>query len=242
MRIPLAPGGWREMLWMTLLLGLPGLAMLWLAGRWSGWWWAAGGVPTGLWLAGLAFFRDPQRRIACRLGELLAPADGRVTEVTVLPDHPEIGGPAVRTGIFLSILDVHINRSPCAGTVRFVRYEPGAFLDARHPESGSRNEANTVVIDPDAPLAGPVIVRQVAGRIARRIVSSVRPGQRVEAGQRIGLIKFGSRTELIVPAGAFEQLATVGTRCRAGLTVLACRAGPQGRPGEPVPQKEALRV
>ena len=242
MRIPLAPAGWREMLLMTLLLGLPGLTMLALAGRGSGWWWPAGGMLAVVWLGGLAFFRDPQRRINCRPGELLAPADGRVTEVSALPDHPEIGGPAVRIGIFLSIFDVHINRSPCAGTVRFVRYEPGAFLDARHPESGSRNEANTVVIDPDAPLAGPIIVRQVAGLIARRIVCSVRPGDRVEAGRRIGLIKFGSRTELIVPAGACERSAPVGTRCRAGLTVLACLRAPEDRPADRPAREEAARV
>ncbi len=242
MRIPLAPAGRREMLLMTLLVGLPGLAMLALAGRGSLWWWPAGGVLTMLWLGGLAFFRDPQRRIRCRPGELLAPADGRVTEVATLADHPEIGGPAVRTGIFLSVLDVHINRSPCAGTVRLVRYEPGAFLDARHPESGSRNEANTVVIDPDPPLAGPVVVRQVAGLIARRIVCSVGPGDRVEAGQRIGLIKFGSRTELIVPAAAYEQSAYVGTRCRAGLTVLACLRAAEDRPADRPARQEAARV
>ena len=154
----------------------------------------------------------------------MAPADGKVVEIVRLDGHDDIGGPAMRMGIFLSVLDIHVNRSPCAGVVRAIRYEPGKFLDARHPDSGRLNEANTVVIDPDEPHAGPIVVRQIAGFIARRVVCSLKVGDRVETGQRIGLIKFGSRTELIVPGhDNYDASVAVGDKARGAFTVMARR-------------------
>lgn len=210
--------GAREILIATFLLGMLG----WLA---SLIWWPLV-IPFGLiWLWALAFFRDPPRRIRVREGELCSPADGRVTEITELDHHEILGGPAVRIGIFLSIFDVHINRAPCAGRVRSLTYEAGEFLDARHPESGKRNESNSILLDPESPLPGPVEVRQIAGKVARRIICRVFAHQPVTAGERIGLIKFGSRTELILPKTAGTRiLVSIGTRVYAGLTVLASQS------------------
>ncbi|GMV95783.1 MAG: phosphatidylserine decarboxylase proenzyme [Phycisphaerae bacterium] len=224
MRLPLAPGGLREMAVLTVVFGGGAAGLLVAALSGLSWAWPATATCAILWLGGLAFFRDPERTTPSEPGSLVSAADGRVTEVSPLDHHEPIGGPALRIGVFLSVFDVHVNRSPCAGTVRSVTYKPGRFLDARHADSGAMNEANTIVIDPDPPHAGPVVVRQVAGLIARRIVCGVHPGDRVEAGQRIGLIKFGSRTEVIVPGpDAYEPAVQVGDRVFGATTVLARR-------------------
>ena len=177
----------------------------------------------------ISFFRDPQRKGVLTEGEMCSPADGRVTEVTRLEHQEAIGGPAVRIGVFLSIFDVHINRAPCAGTVREVFHRPGRFLDARHRDSGPLNESNTLVIDADAPLAGPVVVRQVAGVLARRIVCHAGAGSVLARGQRFGMIKFGSRTELIAPDAVGTDITVeVGDKVKAGLTVLVRQVPPAG--------------
>jgi phosphatidylserine decarboxylase len=151
---------------------------------------------------------------------MVAPADGRVTEITRLEAYEGIGRPALRIGIFLSVFDVHVNRSPCAGRVLSVRHQPGEFLDARHPECGIRNESNTVVINP-VETTGPIIVRQIAGLIARRIVCHLKPGDSVMRGQQFGLIKFGSRTELIVPLDSgLEAAVRIGQHVKGGATIL----------------------
>jgi phosphatidylserine decarboxylase len=132
--------------------------------------------------------------------------------------------PGTRITIFLSVLDVHINRSPCAGTVEAIRYEPGLFLNALHAESNTRNESNWVFINTGRHR---IAVRQIAGLIARRIVCRVREGQRVRRGQRIGLIRFGSRTELIIPADAEIRIG-LGEVVRGGQTVIAVLPGENG--------------
>ncbi|NLE58797.1 MAG: phosphatidylserine decarboxylase family protein [Planctomycetes bacterium] len=233
MRIPLAPAGCREMIILTLLLACPAAAFYILAASGYHWAWFTGGLATLLWLCGMAFFRDPQRSVPVEAGILVAPADGKVVEVSSLEQHPDISGPATRIGIFLSVLDVHVNRSPCAGTVRRISYQPGQFLDARDPNSGQLNEANTIVIEPDDPSEGPIVVRQIAGLIARRVVCSVRVGDHVETGQRIGLIKFGSRTELIVKADSgYAPAVAIGDRAYGALTVMARQAGSRLAPRE----------
>ena len=174
-----------------------------------------------LWLWVLAFFRDPTRLRSFARGEFCSPADGTVTEITELESYEGIDGPAIRIGMFLSLFNVHINRMPCAGRVRSISYCAGKFLDARDPDAGRLNESNTVVIDPQAPLSGPVIVRQVAGLVARRIICHAREGQDWTMGARFGLIKFGSRTELILPHSTDTEVnVVVGQRVRAGMTVL----------------------
>ena len=232
MRIPLAPAGLREMVILTLVFG--GVAGLGYAALWAGHGWGLGlGVFfTHLWFGGLAFFRDPERTPPAEADTLVSPADGKVTESSRLDYHEDVHGPAMRIGIFLSIFDVHVNRSPCSGVVRSITYQRGKFLDARDRRSGAENESNTIVIEPEDPSAGPIVVRQVAGKIARRIVCSLRVGDRVERGQRIGLIKFGSRTELIVPVSCrYVPAVRIGDHARGATTILARRgAGADGPP------------
>jgi phosphatidylserine decarboxylase len=179
---------------------------------------------TGLWipafllmLAILAFFRDPPRRGSQIKGALRSPADGKV--VAVIPNTDPSRGPVPGTqiAIFLSVFDVHINRAPCEAVVQRIRYEPGRFLDVRDSRSEHENESNWIFLK-----AGrhDITVRQIAGLVARRIVCRIREGQKVYRGQRIGLIRFGSRTELYVPAEA-EVLVTPGQRVYGGATDLA---------------------
>ncbi|HRX86778.1 MAG TPA: phosphatidylserine decarboxylase [Phycisphaerae bacterium] len=234
----LAKEGIREMLIATVVLGAAAVG-LWL------WIPLLAAIPLVIWIWAISFFRDPKREGRFAAGEMCAPADGTVSEVTALDHHEMIGGPAWRVGIFLSIFNVHINRAPCAGTVRTVTYKPGEFLDARHPESGARNEANTLLIEPDAPHAGPIVVRQVAGLIARRIICHARPNMRLARGQRFGMIKFGSRTELILPAGPDVDITVKpGDAVRAGLTVLVRRkrAGVPGDPEAQVHESDSRRA
>ena len=210
----LAKEGIREMLLATVVLGAAawGLSMIH---------WAAALPMLVVWGWAISFFRDPKREATFVDGEMCAPADGTVTEVTHLDHDDRIAGPAIHVGIFLSIFNVHANRAPCAGTVRDVRYKPGRFLDARNPESGALNESNTVVLDVESPHKGPVVVRQVSGLLARRIVCHADVGTRLARGQRFGMIKFGSRTELIVPAEpGTEVVVQIGDKVHAGLTVL----------------------
>lgn len=224
MRIPLARAGAREMFLLTLLLGGPAvLAFVWAASG-AVWAWPIGILLAILWAGGLAFFRDPERRVPEGTDIMVAPADGVVVETVDLDNHPDVGGPARRISIFLSVFDVHINRSPCEGVVRMMRYQPGQFVDARDPDSGRINEANTIIIEPDNPDEGPIVVRQIAGLIARRIVCDLKVGDRVKTGQRIGLIKFGSRTELIFPADSrFHPAVRVGDRSKGAVTIMARR-------------------
>ncbi len=186
---------------------------------------AVGAVAVAWWVAlapllalavVLFFFRDPHR--APPLGErmIVAAADGTVTEVNRNWPGDDFFSPGARVGIFLSVLNVHINRAPVAGEVESVRHTPGQFLNALRPESAARNENNLVCL-----RAGPhrVGVRQIAGTIARRIVCHCRPGDTLARGERFGLIRFGSRTEHLLPAGA-ELSVQVGDRVRAGETIL----------------------
>ena len=125
-------------------------------------------------------------------------------------------------GIFLRRCNVHVTRAPGSGRVRALCYRRGEFLDARHPEAGRRNESNTVLIDPDAPMPGPVEVRQIAGLVARRIICHARANTFLAIGERFGLIKFGSRTELIIPLSDGTDIQVkVGDKVRAGVTIIA---------------------
>lgn len=213
----IAREGFREIAIATVVL----TPAAWLLARL---WWPLSIVPVVLWLYVLSFFRDPPRRRTHQPGELCSPADGTVQDVTLLETHETIGGPAARIGIFLSLFNVHVNRMPCAGRVRGVTYRPGRFLDARDPRAGTDNESNTLVIEPDPPMPGPVEIRQVAGLVARRIVCHAAAGQHWEVGARFGLIKFGSRTELIIPRGPETEIRVkVGDRVFGGLTIVAAQ-------------------
>lgn len=188
----------------------------------------AGRVVTTVGLAATAgsaaFFRAPARVGPDGTGLVVAPADGLVSLITDASPPPELGLPAtplVRVSIFLSIFDVHIQRVPIGGVIREVAYRPGAFLSADLDKASDDNERNSLLIDPaDPSVAGPVVVTQIAGLVARRIVCDVRAGQPVATGDTYGLIRFGSRLDTYLPAGS-EVLIEPGQRALAGETVLA---------------------
>ncbi len=205
--------GWREVLIATALwLGLSAASCL------IGWHWLSAAWFV-LWVCVLAFFRNPGRRIPGGPGILVAPADGKITDITDLETAEFIDAPAVRIGIFLSIFDVHLNRSPAGGVVDYVRYQPGRKVNAMRADAGLLNESNAIGLRDTE--VGRVLVRQVAGLIARRIVCDVREGEAVRRGQVIGMIKFGSRTELILPRRTGLLIAVqVGQKVRAGRDVL----------------------
>jgi phosphatidylserine decarboxylase len=169
-----------------------------------------------LLLAGffLWFFRDPERDIPQAPGAIVSPADGKVTEVSVVDLD---GEKHARISIFLSIFDVHVNRSPISGVIREVRYQRGKFLNAMNAVSASENEQNIVRVDGDGHI---VVFKQIAGLLARRIVFHPKVGDRLERGQRVGLIKFGSRTDIFFDAQTQVQVK-VGDRVRGGASILA---------------------
>ncbi len=183
-----------------------------LAWATGGWAWAV--VPVLLAVFFLWFFRDPERDIPGGGGLIVSPGDGLVTE-TVTLDTPD--GARQRISIFLSVFDVHVNRSPIAGVLSAVRYQKGQYLNAMNPASADRNEQNVVTVRGEG---YDVIFKQIAGLLARRIVFNLREGDRVERGQRVGLIKFGSRVDVLLPADA-ELRVKVGQRVRGGASVLA---------------------
>jgi phosphatidylserine decarboxylase len=168
-----------------------------------------------------AFFRDPYRAVPLDKNILLAPADGKITDIEVADEDSFICGPAIRIGIFLSIFDVHINRAPCNVKVEKITYREGRYKNAMSPQSGRVNESNDLwLIRMDSPQ-DKLIVRQVSGAIARRIVCKTSEGQSLTGGEKFGMIKFGSRTELYVPAREYaECLVKVGDKVKAGLSVL----------------------
>jgi phosphatidylserine decarboxylase len=182
--------------------------------------WLLAVVPALLWLEVLWFFRDPERTVPADPHALVSPADGTVTYVGEVDDPDFPGGRALRVSIFLSIFNVHVNRIPRDGRVTAVRYFPGAFLDARNPESAVRNEQ--LWIDLEEPgSTRPVRVKQISGAVARRIVCWLKPGEEVRRGERLGMIKLGSRTDVLVAAGEpVEVKVRVGDKVKGGATAL----------------------
>jgi phosphatidylserine decarboxylase len=190
--------------------------------------------PLG-WLGALAtvwcvyFFRDPPRVTPVREGLVVAPADGRVSQIITVAPPPELGlgDKAVpRVSIFMSVFDCHVNRSPVAGRVEKIVYQPGKFFNADLDKASADNERNSLVI---ATAGMRVAVVQIAGLVARRIVCFVREGQPVGAGERFGMIRFGSRLDIYLPEGTLPIVA-VGQTAIAGETVLAdLRSADAGR-------------
>jgi phosphatidylserine decarboxylase len=169
----------------------------------------------------LMFFRDPPRRTIQDDALLLAPADGRIADIEMVEERDFLGGPALRIGIFLSIFDTHINRAPCSATVEKITYRPGRYLNAMNRLAGKVNESNNLALRRTSFPQDPLLVRQISGAIARRIVCAAREGQQLAGGERFGMIKFGSRTELYVPASEkIECLVRIGDKVKAGVSPL----------------------
>jgi phosphatidylserine decarboxylase len=202
------------------LMGWPLLAAT-VALAFTPWPYLAAGPAIVLGLV-VYFFRDPPRRIPQEPGLLVSPCDGTVAEITELEHDPFIGGPAVRIGVFLSIFNVHLNRVPERARVIRLVYSPGEFLNALDPASAIRNENLWIGLEAEDPPHRRLVVRQIAGMFARRIVCTLRTGEVVDRGHKLGMIKLGSRTELIVPAEpSLEVLVRVGEKVRGGSSVLA---------------------
>ncbi len=188
------------------------------------------GLFVGPWLAWLGvaltlfcwfFFRDPDRVAPPVPGALLSPADGRITSIELVPPPPELNmgsEPCWRVATFLSVLNVHVNRVPAGASVTAVAYHPGKFLNAAHDKAADENERNALSFL--LPTGETIAVVQIAGLIARRILCDVRPGDQVAAGQRFGIIRFGSRTDLYLPPGVRPQVS-VGQTAVGGETVMA---------------------
>jgi phosphatidylserine decarboxylase len=171
------------------------------------------------------FFRDPHRDVPAQPGQVVSPADGTVAAVTEYEHHPFIGGPAVKIGIFLSIFNVHVNRFPMTGRVLGLAYKRGKYLNALKPESALENEQLHVRFVTTGDADGPprrMVIHLIAGLIARRIVCILQPGDLKHRGDRIGMIKLGSRTELVMPKEeGLRVLVTVGQKVHGGATVIA---------------------
>jgi len=167
----------------------------------------------------LYFFRDPARHVNARGKDVLAPADGSIVEIEKVFDKTSLNAEVWKVGIFLSLFDVHINRSPCAGVVESVRFRRGKFHNASSRAASERNERSIIGIH-NKDFNVRLIVKQIAGVIARRIVCELTEGQEVLAGHKFGMIKFGSRTELYVPVEHFILKVKVGQRVKAGISIL----------------------
>jgi phosphatidylserine decarboxylase len=170
----------------------------------------------------ISFFRDPERQSPSDDSLLLAPADGRITDIETTNENSFIQGPALRISIFLSIFDIHINRSPCNANVKMITHKEGKHRNAMSSKSGRENEFNDLCLVRINQPQDRLIIRQVSGAIARRIVCNAKIGQKLNRGEKFGMIKFGSRTELYVPIGEnVKCLVNIGDKVKAGLTPLA---------------------
>jgi phosphatidylserine decarboxylase len=177
-------------------------------------WNVAAVVTVLLALFVFSFFRDPERAIPAEPGAVVSPGDGRVVVVTA---EEHAGRPGKRVSIFLAVWNVHVNRSPATGTITKMEYRPGKFLAAMRERASFENEQNVFTLSTDA---GEIVFKQIAGLIARRVVSWKKAGEKVDRGERIGLVRFGSRVDLWVPNEA-EILVSVGENVKGGSSVLA---------------------
>jgi phosphatidylserine decarboxylase len=171
-------------------------------------------VPVVLACFFLWFFRDPNRAIPAGPGQIVSPADGKIHEVDVIETTQ---GSRLKLSIFLNVFDVHVNRAPSEAVISEVNYRKGLFVNAMRQDSAVVNEQNMIVMDCGT---HEITIKQIAGLLARRIVCFVKVGDRVKRGERVGLIKFGSRVDILMPASAELQVKK-GDRVKGGATVLA---------------------
>jgi phosphatidylserine decarboxylase len=214
--------GFREMLIGTVAFAIGATAL-----GFTGWWWVALiFIPVLIFL--FAFFRDPERHVTAEQHTMVSPADGKISDITEVEHDELLGGPALRIGIFLSVFNVHVNRSPCDGKVLSITYKKGKFINAmRHNEASTDNESNTVVLGEPATGKPIAVVKQIVGLIARRIIFTAEKGEVIHRGQRIGMIKFGSRTELSIPKWLDPQVKVeIGQTVRGAADVIAVLGKP----------------
>jgi phosphatidylserine decarboxylase len=200
---------------IATVLAVAAFALALARRSWSLWLLAVVITILALWVA--YFFRDPERSGERGANIVVAPADGKLIMIAEVDEPSFIGGRATRLSIFMNVFNVHVNRYPVDGTVEYVHYNPGKFLNAAAEKSSIENEQSSVGIDTGA---NRVLVRQIAGLIARRIVTYSQKGQQVRQGERMGLIRFGSRVDVFLPTRARLRVQ-LGTLTTAGTTVLA---------------------
>jgi phosphatidylserine decarboxylase len=200
---------------IATVLALAAFALALVRRSWSLWLLAIVITILALWVA--YFFRDPERAGERGMDIAVAPADGKLIMIAEVDEPAFIGGKALRLSIFMNVFNVHVNRYPVDGTVEYVHYNPGKFLNADAEKSSIENEQSSIGIDTGKHR---VLVRQIAGLIARRIVTYSKKGQQVKQGDRMGLIRFGSRVDVFLPSDA-KLRVQLGTLTTAGTTVLA---------------------
>lgn len=225
-RLPFARAGLTELWVLTSLFWLAAGGFAWIAPRVAAPWnWLAGLLAAGGLFCGgsiIWFFRNPRRTAPADPEAIVSPADGTVVLIEVVPHDEFVGGPALLIGIFLSVFNVHINRVPTATRIIGLSYRKGKFLNALRPESARENERLEIRFEQNFAPWRRMIVRQIAGAIARRIVCWVKPGDELACGEQLGMIKLGSRTELVLPREeGLELIARVGDKVRAGESILA---------------------
>lgn len=212
MRLPLAKYSAGEIMVMLVITGVMGYVLFQVIP-------ALVILPAVIFLFTLYFFRDPARKIPDGDNLILSPADGTVIEITDVNEDTFIKEPSVKVAIFLSVFNVHINRAPCDGKVTLLDYRKGKFLVASKPEASRQNERNSIGLTAGHSLK--ILVRQIAGIIAQRIVCDLEINQAIKKGERIGMIKFGSRTEVYIPKNKLERLEVkVNDKVKGGETVL----------------------
>ena len=207
--------GLREWMIITLAAAIPAAA-----GLFWGWWWLSI-ASLVVWTALASFFRDPlfRRPASDDPRDLVSPADGLVSAVVTVPEHVATEGPATIVRIYLSVFNVHINRAPCDATVVDTVHTPGKYLDVRIPESAQVNES--LVMRLRSPGGVALGVKQISGKVARHIVCAAAAGARLARGERYGMIKFGSTTELVVPSAEVAEVCVKpGQKVTGGVTVL----------------------
>ncbi len=207
-RLPFAPEGWPFII-PTLLLLTVSVALQW---------WVPSIILVLLLTFMLNFFRDPERLAPAGEGLFICPADGKVIRADSDADGGQSG---LRVDIFMNVFDVHVNRAPMSGRITHMKYFPGNFINASFEHAGEENERNRFEMETES---GKIAFTQIAGLVARRIVSYAAVGDHVEAGQRIGMIRFGSRVNCEVPAG-YELCVKLGDKVVAGKTIVARKAG-----------------
>ena len=223
MRIPLTRYGLPQVAVFPLVLIAAMVVYFWLARRFLQPACACPMTSVMVWLLVwvFSFFRDPVRSCPQDANLLLAPADGTVAAVETLDSYPGFEGPVLRIEIFLSIFNVHINRTPCAVKIGTVTYKPGKFVDARRPDCSKVNEANEIEMFRINQPQDRMLVRQISGAVARRIVCEAKTDQTLSSGEKFGMIKFGSCTELYAPArDNLTCEVAIGDKVKAGLSVL----------------------
>lgn len=223
MRIPLTKYGWPQVV-IFPVAALAAMVVLLLIGKSLLPGWAIVSIELILAIVlilTLMFFRDPQRRCPLDKNILLAPADGKVTDIETVKEDNFIGADAIRIGIFMSIFDAHINRAVCNVKVENITYKKGMYKNAKNPYSGRVNESNDLCLIRTESPQDKLIVRQISGAIARRIVCHAKQGQELSGGEKFGMVKFGSRAELYVPASQNTKcMVKIGDKVKAGLTPL----------------------